>query len=93
MPRQAPNLRHLEGSIEDVNVVFCNRLDVALLILPQMLRREFINRIVQKKQLIASFQVLLEGEWIEDGVLGVVREVQGGALVKLNSEDVNAVRG
>ena len=71
-----------------LNVLFGDGLDLALLVLTEVLRSELIDRVIEEQNLVALSGVLLEDRGAHDGVLGVAREVKDGVLVVLHAADV-----
>ena len=74
--------------VEDLDVLLGDALDLALLILAEVLGRELVDWVVKDEDLVALLGVLLQDGASEDGVFGVTGQVKNGVLVVLHAADV-----
>lgn len=74
--------------IQDLDVVLGDTLNLALLVLAQVLRGELVDWVVKDKYLVALVGILLEDWASENGVFRVTRKIQNGVLVVLHAADV-----
>jgi len=74
--------------IQDLDVVLGDTLNLALLVLAQVLRGELVDWVVKDKNLIALVGILLEDWASENGVFRVTRKIQNSVLVVLHAADV-----
>ena len=74
--------------IQDLDVVLGDTLNLALLVLAQVLRGELVDWVIKDKNLIALVGILLEDWASENGVFRVTRKIQNSVLVVLHAADV-----
>jgi len=74
--------------IQDLDVVLGDTLNLALLVLAQVLRGELVDRVIKDKYLVALVGILLEDWASENGVFRVTRKIQNSVLVVLHAADV-----
>lgn len=74
--------------IQDLDVVLGDTLNLALLVLAQVLRGELVDWVIKDKYLVALVGILLEDWASENGVFRVTRKIQNSVLVVLHAADV-----
>lgn len=74
--------------IQDLDVVLGDTLNLALLVLAQVLRGELVDWVIKDKNLVALVGILLEDWASENGVFRVTRKIQNSVLVVLHAADV-----
>ena len=74
--------------VENLDIVLRDALDLALLILAEMLRGELVDGIVEDEHLIALLDVLGKDGAPKDRVLRVARQIENRVLVVLHAANV-----